>query len=113
LFLSCILIDIQANTSTEDIMSEQTTLTPYAAAKVVNVWLAEKAKEAGVPAKKLPPQMFYTYRAKGYIPSDEEGCFAVEDLQNWFETKYKARTSKKSAKQEVEFDSDGTVGEWA
>jgi hypothetical protein len=43
-----------------------TTMTPYAGTKIVNGWLAK----AGVD-KKLPPQMIYTYVAKGYIASYE------------------------------------------
>jgi hypothetical protein len=61
-----------------------TLLTPYGAAKIVNALLAE----AGV-AKVLPPQMFYTYVKKGYIPSTDKKIAAV-DLAAWAE-KYIAK----------------------
>lgn len=96
-------------------MSEKTAelMTPYAASKVANKWLEEKAKEAGVQAKKLPPQMFYTYVNKGYIKSvekDGKRCVQLEALKDWFDNKYKQ--SKKTKQEVVEFDNDGTVGEW-
>jgi len=59
-------------------------LTPYAAAKIVNTLLAE----AGVE-KTLPPQMFYTYVKKGYIPSTD-GRIDPKDLAVWAE-KYIAK----------------------
>lgn len=61
-----------------------TTVSPYKAAQIVNALLAE----AGVE-KTLPPQMFYTYTKKGYIPSTD-GKVSLEDLQVWFE-KYLAK----------------------
>jgi len=60
------------------------TMTPYAAAKIVNAMLAE----AGVE-KTLPPQMFYTYVKKGYIASTD-GRVTVEALAEWAE-KYIAK----------------------
>lgn len=41
------------------------TMTPYAAAKIANKVLEENGIE-----KTLPPQMLYTYTAKGYIKSE-------------------------------------------
>lgn len=54
-----------------------TTLTPYGAAKIVNALLAENGIE-----KVLPPQMFYTYVKKGYIPSTD-GKISPTDLATW------------------------------
>ena len=59
-------------------------MTPYAAAKIVNALLAE----AGID-KVLPPQMFYTYAKKGYIPATD-GRIAEADLAAWAE-KYIAK----------------------
>lgn len=61
-----------------------TAVSPYKAAQIVNTLLAE----AGVE-KILPPQMFYTYTKKGYIPATD-GKISLEDLQVWFE-KYLAK----------------------
>lgn len=61
-----------------------TSLTPYSCAKIVNNLLKEEGIE-----KILPPQMFYTYVKKGYIPSTQ-GRVAPEDLAKWCE-KYIAR----------------------
>jgi hypothetical protein len=52
--------------------------TPYKAAKVVNAQL----KDLGIE-KVLPPQMFYTYVAKGFIPSTDK-MISEEDLRDWF-----------------------------
>jgi hypothetical protein len=75
-------------------------MTPYACAKKVNSWL----KDDGVE-KKLPPQMFYTYCSKGYIPSEIiEGKLAVQEeaLRTWYVEKYgKGRTSKDAKKFEA------------
>lgn len=63
-----------------------TTLSPYQAAGVVNVWLQELDI-----AKKLPPQMFYTYTNKGYIESVKvENKIKIERdaLRDWFDNKY-------------------------
>lgn len=62
------------------------TLSPYQAAGVVNVWL----KDLGLD-KKLPPQMFYTYANKGYIESVKvENKIKIErdSLRAWFDNKY-------------------------
>lgn len=59
-----------------------TTYTPYKAAGVVNKQLAEDGFD-----KKLPPQMFYTYTKKGYIPSFEvNGKRLINeiDLMVWY-----------------------------
>lgn len=69
--------------------TQSTSLSPYGAAKVVNALLAE----AGVE-KVLPPQMFYTYVAKGYIPADENKKIAEADLLEWA-TKYLAKQGVK------------------
>lgn len=57
-------------------------LSPYACAKVVNPEL----EEMGLPT--LPPQMFYTYVKKGYIPSfvagDGKTKVSELDLAKWF-----------------------------
>lgn len=55
------------------------TVTPYGAAKIVNELLKEKGIE-----KVLPPQMFYTYVKKGYIPSTD-GKITSTDLATWVE----------------------------
>jgi hypothetical protein len=64
-------------------MSDTTnTMTPYAAATLINAQLKEMGFE-----KKLPPQMLYTYVGKGYIKSVEvDGKKRVtnEALATWF-----------------------------
>jgi hypothetical protein len=60
-------------------------VTPYAAAKIVNAALAA----AGVD-KQLPPQMFYNYAKKGYIPTDAAGKISPADLEAWL-AKYLAK----------------------
>lgn len=83
------------------------TLTPYAAAKLVN----EQLKKDGLD-KKIPPQMMYTYTSKGYIPSTDKKIDEV-DLMKWYVT-YKAKLLGKSVPtDQVVPDNDGTVGEWA
>jgi hypothetical protein len=44
-----------------------TTLTPYACAKIANETIKERGFE-----KELPPQMFYNYVSKGYIKSTDK-----------------------------------------
>lgn len=67
-------------------MSEQT-MTPYAAAKLVNAWIADKGVD-----KKVPPQMLYTYVGKGYIEAvvGEDGKKRTTEtaLRTWFDEKY-------------------------
>lgn len=67
-------------------------MTPYAAAKVVNALLAE----AGVD-KVLPPQMFYNYTTARirqdkapFIPVDENNKITEDGLKAWAE-KYLAK----------------------
>lgn len=71
-----------------------TMYSPYQCAKVVNDQLHTMGIE-----KKLPPQMFYTYTSKGFIPShkDENNKVRVnhEDLVQWF-TKYVNKNHKGS-----------------
>lgn len=84
-------------------------LSPYACAKLVNETLAARGVE-----KVLPPQMFYTYVKKAYIPSKDKKVNIV-DLQVWFEAYYKKLTKQvevAEVAEEVVPDSDGTVGEW-
>jgi hypothetical protein len=56
---------------------------PYQCAKAVNEMFADANID-----KVLPPQMFYTYTKKGYIPShiDEQGKKKVthQNLADWF-----------------------------
>lgn len=78
------------------------TFSPYACAKIVNIWLAEDGLQ-----KKLPPQMFYTYVKKDYIKSvsaaDGKIVVTEEALKNWYD-KYtkKATAVTASAEQEVD-----------
>ena len=72
-----------------DAFVENVTFTPYAACKVVNAFLAE----AGV-AKVLPPQMFYTYVGKGFIPAGTDKRIKSDDLLEWM----LAYTAKQVAK---------------
>lgn len=62
-------------------------MTPYKACKLINAEL----KRLGID-KVLPPQMFYTYRAKGYIDFTSE-----ETLMVWFNEKYLPSVLKKNA----------------
>ena len=62
--------------------------TPYKASKFVNAKLSELGIE-----KVLPPQMFYTYVAKGFIPSTDKKIMQ-EDLEKWFEKYYTKNFSK-------------------
>lgn len=91
------------------IMTDKTyTLSPYACAKIINTELAERGVE-----KVLPPQMFYTYVKKAYIPSENKKVNIV-DLQVWFEGYYNKLMKIVPEKvEEVVPDSDGTVGEWS
>lgn len=59
------------------------TVSPYAAAKLVNAVLVE------VGLKEIPPQMMYNYVKKGYIPSVDKKI-NVSDLHEWT-TKYLAK----------------------
>lgn len=70
-------------------------LTPYAAAKVVNQWIAEAGHD-----KVLPAQMFYNYTkgriSKGkapFIPVDGDNKIREADLKAWFE-KYSEKNLK-------------------
>jgi len=84
-----------------------TLVSPYAAAKLVNNELATRGVE-----KVLPPQMFYTYIKKQYIPSTNKKINVV-DLMVWFEGYYKKLQGLKAqAEVVVEPDNDGTTGEW-
>jgi hypothetical protein len=74
-------------------MSENT-VSPYAAAKLVNTVLVE------VGLKEIPPQMMYNYVKKGYIPSVDKKI-NVSDLHEWV-TKY-------LAKKGIVLDTDETV----
>jgi len=53
--------------------------TPYKCAKIVNEILKERNIE-----RSLPPQMFYNYVSKGYIPSTDKKV-AHDELMKWFE----------------------------
>jgi hypothetical protein len=81
------------------------TFSPYACAKIVNIWLAED----GIP-KKLPPQMFYTYVKKAYIKSvsDEKGKILVTDeaLKTWYDKYTKKAELAKVEKATAELDVD-------
>lgn len=62
-----------------------TTMTPYAATKLVNAALEEAGLE-----KAIPPQMMYTYANKGYIKSvkvDGKVRVTQASLDEWL-TKY-------------------------
>lgn len=76
-------------------MSEKTapTFSPYEAAKKVNAFLKEQGIE-----KVLPPQMFYTYTAKGYIESVVVGGKrrVTDDALATWTTKYVAKNFSKS-----------------
>ena len=80
-------------------------MTPYAAAKIVNAAL----KEYGIidpktdETKVIPPQMMYTYAKKSYIGTDESGKITDEGLQVWL-VKY-------LQKQGVTFQTTETVNE--
>lgn len=84
----------------------RTSVTPYAAAKIVNAALAE----AGL-TKAIPPQMMYNYTTgrlnKGkvpYIPVDADGKITVADLQVWL-TAYLGKQAPADADPEqAEFD---------
>jgi hypothetical protein len=64
------------------------TVSPYGAMKKVNAFL----KSIGVE-KELPGPMFYTYRNKKYIKSDEQGNISWTNLNAWFQ-KYAEKNSK-------------------
>jgi hypothetical protein len=79
-----------------------TSMSPYAATKLVNAWIADLGVD-----KKLPPQMLYTYVKKNYIPSVEvDGKKQVTevDLKTWFETKYAVKNLGRPATETVEVD---------
>lgn len=91
-------------------------LTPYGCAKIVNDQLKlDGIKDAAGEQKKLPPQMFYTYIKKGYIPSQDKKV-AIVDLQKWYQAYVEKQRNKVSAESKTEevvvADNDGTVGEW-
>lgn len=77
-------------------MSENTTVSPYQAAKLVNAILVE------VGLKEIPPQMMYNYTKKGYIPSVDKKI-KVEDLHEW--------TTKYLAKKGIVLDTEETESE--
>jgi hypothetical protein len=94
-------------------MSEPT-MTPYAAAKLVNQQLQDMGLE-----KTLPPQMLYTYVSKGYIKSnvvDGKKRVTNQQLADWFAgyvTKLtKGTTTVAVQVDEVVAEDDGTIGEW-
>jgi hypothetical protein len=77
-------------------------VSPYAAAQIVN-----KLLEVDGVAKKLPPQMFYTYVAKGYIKASEDKKISMEDLQTWYVgyvAKAKAKIERAETKLQEDFD---------
>lgn len=70
-------------------------MTPYAAAKIINAWLQEneiidpKTDEIKI----LPPQMIYTYAKKGMIPSEViDGKIQISEVEfaKWM-TKYTSK----------------------
>jgi hypothetical protein len=80
-------------------------VTPYACAAIVNEWLqvheiADENSETGY--KQVPPQMFYNYVKKDYIPSiviEGKKFVNVEDLKKWYVGYVtKTRTPKSAAK---------------
>lgn len=79
-----------------------TSMSPYAATKIVNSWIADLGVD-----KKLPPQMLYTYVKKNYIPSvevDGKKLVTEADLKTWFETKYAVKNLGRPATETVEVD---------
>jgi len=70
------------------------TMTPYAAAKIVN----NELELRGI-RKTIPPQMIYTYVNKNYIDSvlvDGKKRITKESLETWFATyvaKYETTTN--------------------
>ena len=82
-------------------MTTTTLISPYGAAKIVNGWLKEynETKQADQPTlKALPPQMFYSYVAKEYIPSDEDKKINQEDLKKWFDGYLTKKVSNETKK---------------
>jgi len=80
-----------------------TTMTPYAAAKIVNTKLAD----LGI-AKKLPPQMLYTYVSKGYVKStlvDGKPRVTEDQLAEWFAGYVAKLTNKAQSEPEAEVTS--------
>jgi hypothetical protein len=79
-----IVIEVESNKKRKKFVFSQqggyvmTVVSPYAAAKLVNEWLVRDGS-----SKQLPPQMFYNYVRKQYIPSSE-GKVEVENLQTWY-----------------------------
>ena len=61
-----------------DTYFEAETYSPYAMAKSVNAFLKALGSE-----KVLPPQMFYTYVKKAYIPADEAKKVTRESAIAW------------------------------
>lgn len=76
------------------------TFSPYAAAKIVNIWL-----DGDGINKKLPPQMIYQYVTKGYIEHlvTEAGKKVVSEqaLAIWY-AKYTKKTETVEEVQETE-----------
>jgi hypothetical protein len=73
--------------------TEVSTITAYGFAKVVNGILREKG------LKELPPQMFYSYKAKGLIGNPEKGKAPMTEAGAlaWTE-RYLARKAEATAK---------------
>lgn len=55
-------------------------MTPYKAAKLVNLAL----KENGID-KEIPPQMMYNYTSKGFIKKNADGTVNEESFAKWLQ----------------------------
>lgn len=66
-------------------MNENTTVTLYAAAKIVNALLAEDGiTNSDGTQKKINPQMMYGYARKGYIKVDGEKKVSLGTIKEWY-----------------------------
>lgn len=83
-------------------MADFKSLTAYACAKTVNAELTEMGLDT------LPPQMFYTYVKKGYIPSfvaaDGKRKVSELDLAKWFQTYVTKKQALAAAKAQLAAD---------
>jgi hypothetical protein len=92
---------------TTEVTTTTTEVTAYGFSKIVNTLLKEKG------LKELPPQMFYTYKNKGLIGTEEKPLtaeFATEWTTSYIERKSQKEAAK-AAKTEAELNGEATESE--
>ena len=93
------------DTNTATVEATSTEVTAYGFAKVVNTRL----EELGI--KQLPAQMFYTYKSKGLIGTEEKPLtseYAAEWVEAYAERKA-TKEAQKQAKLEAELKGESTT----